>query len=395
MRGNETKICIVGGGASGMAAAAAACMENPGVLVCIVEKKGKLGSKLLATGNGRCNFTNTACSSSVEVLDFFRRLGVKAREEEQGRVYPYSGRSEDVLAAFESYLSSHGVETALDFAVERISVNSRGGFAVSGGQREITAGKVLIATGGKAGPQFGCSGDGYRLARGLGHTATTLAPALAPVECEGDFEKLKGTRAKAAVSLLKKGEVLETEKGEVQFAEYGLSGVCVFNLSRHIRLLGCGFSDYELAVDFMPEVSKDETVFELRYRRDRLGLPLSNMLVSLVPGSVAGYMLEKAGIDGAGCEASDAQIESVAGSLKNSKFTVSGVKGWRFAQCTSGGIPTSEINMSTMESKIAKGLYFAGEAIDYDGPCGGFNLNNAWETGIKAGRAMARDVQNP
>ena len=392
--GDMADICIIGGGASGMAAAAAVCMENPGASVCIVEKHGKIGRKLLATGNGRCNFTNTACGNSSEVLDFFSRLGVKAREEEQGRVYPYSGRAEDVLSAFESFLSSHGVEIVSDFAAESITASSRGGFTVSGGQREITAGKALIATGGKAGPQFGCSGDGYRLARGLGHTVTKLAPALAPVECAGDFGKLKGVRAKAAVSLLKKGEVLKTERGEVQFTEYGLSGICTFNLSRHVSLSGCVFSDYELAADFMPEASTDDTVLELKSRMDGLGLPPSGMLVSLVPGRLAEYILEKAGISSVACEASEGQIESIAGSLKNLRFTVAGVKGWKFAQCTSGGIPTSEINMGTMESKTAKGLYLAGEVIDYDGPCGGYNLHNAWDTGIKAGRAMASDVQN-
>ena len=390
-------ICVVGGGASGMIAAAAARMENPKASIRILEKKGAVGKKLLATGNGRCNLTNTACGQADEIIAFFKMLGVKTREEEQGRVYPYSGRAKDVLNAFTLFLNSRNIDVVTDFTVDSLNFDRPGEFAVCGEHKknseQITARKVLLAPGGQAGPQFGCSGDGYRMARAAGHTVTKIQPSLSPVECEGSFEGLKGVRAKATVTLLKNGAAVHSEAGELQFTEYGLSGICIFNISRHVRTEGCGFNDYEIAADLMADVGMDELHNELKSRRDELGIPIGELLVSLVPGELAGFVLDRAGAKRGGT-ADDAQVKRIAEALKGLKFTVSNIRGWKHAQCTSGGLAASEINMRTMESKTVKGLYFAGEIIDYDGPCGGYNLNNAWWTGIKAGRAMGADVQD-
>ena len=372
-----TDICVIGGGASGIAAAIAANMENPDASICIVEKKDKIGRKLLATGNGRCNFTNASCENVSETLGFFNKLGIKEREGEQGRIYPYSGQAKDVLRVFEAYLISHNIKIITDFTAGDLSFPESGRIVVCGRGGEINAGKALLATGGKAGPQYGCSGDGYKMARAAGHTVTKTIPALSSVECRGDFSRVKGERAKARVTLLRKGEALCSETGELQFTDYGLSGICIFNLSRHIRLDGCGFDDYEISADLFYDMSEEELDRELDLRRENQDILPGNLLVSLMPASIAACFF-----------GGDADAKA----LKNLRFTASNVKGWAFAQCTSGGIPQSEINMETMESKIASGLYFAGELVDYDGPCGGYNLNNAWETGIKAGRAMAADV---
>ena len=389
-----TDICVIGGGASGMAAAIAARMENPDVSISILEKGGVVGKKLSATGNGRCNFSNSSCDDSKEILGFFQKLGIKSREEDQGRVYPYSGRAEDVLRAFELYLSAHNIEVIPHFTAESLVFGETGRITVYGSKRKIEAGKVLLATGGKAAPQFGCTGDGYKIAKEAGHSLTKIMPALSPVECIGNFEELKGVRAKASVSLLKKGVALLTEDGEVQFTDYGLSGICVFNLSRHIRLDGCGFNDYEIAADLTPDADADELSRELKSRSGSLGIPPGDLLLSLIPKNLSAYVLRMSGIKYDSDSVSDEQIGEIAHTIKNLKFTVSNVKGWKYAQCTSGGVPLCEINMDTMESIIARGLYFSGEIIDYDGPCGGYNLNNAWGTGIKAGKAMARDVQD-
>jgi len=383
---DKTDICVIGGGASGIIAAIAARMENPDISISILEKGDKIGRKLLATGNGRCNFTNSSCASSDRIVTFFRRLGIKAREEEQGRVYPYSGRAEDVLDAFEMYLNRGGVEIVTNFAVDKLSFSERGDISVCCGREKIATGKALLSTGGKAGPQFGCTGDGYRLAREAGHTVTKLSPALSPLECVGDFAMASGCRAKAKVSLVRKGALLHTEEGELQFGKYGLSGICVMNLSRHIRLDDCGFSDYEIVCDLTPGLSLEELVRELKTRSDEIHIPPESLLISYVPKTLAAYILNAAG--------TEKRQEEAARLLKGLRFTVSNVKGWQFAQCTAGGVTTSEIDLVTMESKVAKGLFFAGEIIDYDGPCGGYNLNNAWETGIKAGKAMAGNVQN-
>ena len=421
-------ICIIGGGASGIIAAISARMENPHATIHILEKNDKLGKKLLATGNGRCNFSNTACASSNEILKFFNTLGIKPRVEEQGRIYPYSGQAQDVLNAFEAYLNMHDIKIHTGFVVENLIVNSDDHIEIIGIAKKLSAKNVLIATGGKAGPQFGCIGDGYKIARVLGHTVTKTIPALSPIECEGNFDKLKGIRAKALVKLLnnnmshasennetlvfERDKVIASEIGEVQFTDYGLSGICIFNLSRDIKLGDdetSNFSDYMIAVDLLPEMSLIEVERELNVRRDNINISPDNLLLSLVPKGLFDFVLSQAGVDIAKlnegdtmlaivCEGqiqqikrifNDEQIQKIAYTLKNLTFTVTNVKGWQFAQCTSGGIPASEIDMDTMESKIAKGVYFAGELLDYDGPCGGFNLNNAWDTGIKAGRAMA------
>jgi len=386
-------ICVIGGGASGLIAAITAHMEAPERSICIIEKNDKIGRKLLATGNGRCNFTNTNCKNSSEILNFFHRLGVKARIEEQGRVYPYSGQAKDVLSVFESYLNANNIKVHTKFAVDKLEFDSPNRIDIFGGLEKLSAGKVLLATGGKAGPQFGCSGDGYKIARQAGHTVTKTIPALSPVECEGSFDKLKGIRAKASVTLLQKGNVINTEIGEVQFTEYGLSGICILNLSRDIKLDHGKFTDHEITVDPLYDISLDELELELKFRRDNPDIPNNNLLVSLVPAGLADFILDRAGFRAEDAQTpSDETMKQMAHLCKNIKFTVSNVKGWKFAQCTSGGIPICEIDMDTMESKIAKGLYFAGEMIDYDGSCGGYNLNNAWETGIKAGKAMALHV---
>ena len=381
-----TDICIIGGGASGIIAAVAARMENRDITIRVLEKGGRIGRKLLATGNGRCNFTNASCDNSNQIQAFFQKLGIKSREEEQGRIYPYSGRGEDVLDAFELYLDRGNVEVITNFTADGLLFSGQGKITVCGGLEKVAAGKVLLATGGKAGPQFGCTGDGYRLAREAGHTVTKLTPALSPLECVGDFEMIGGCRARAAVSVLKKGAALHTEYGELQFGKYGLSGICIMNLSRYIRLDDCDFCDYGIACDLTPGISLEELVSDLKARNREYNIPPEHLLISYVPKTLGAYILSAAGT-GAGAE-------GVAGLLKDLRFTVSNVKGWQFAQCTAGGVPLSEIDAVTMESKIMRGLYFSGEIVDYDGPCGGYNLNNAWETGLKAGRAMAGNVQD-
>jgi predicted flavoprotein YhiN len=310
-------------------------------------------------------------------------------------------------------LKKYDIKVNTNFTVERVSLQGNGYIDVASGENVISAKTVLISTGGKAGPQFGCSGDGYRIAKNVGHTTTKIIPALAPIECKGEFTKLKGTRVKADLKLVKKGEVLGEERGELQFTEYGLSGICIFNLSSEIKIADDKFSDFQIYVDLLPDISLDVLELELSNRHKNPNISADNLLVSLIPQKLAEYVLNltryKNDIESASDEQAQTElikeaqtelikeaqtelIKEVASALKELKFTVKNVKGWQFAQCTSGGIPTCEINMDTMESKIARGLYFAGEIIDYDGPCGGYNLNNAWETGIKAGKAMGMNV---
>ena len=382
--GSVFDFCIIGGGAAGLAAAVAYKDANPHGRVLVVEKLKNPGKKLRATGNGRCNISNTHCSNYKQILEFFYGVGVETVTEDDGRIYPASGAAGDVAKALEQGAKARQVEFLLDTPV--ISIRKTGekesGFWIN---ERIAANKVLLACGGKAGPAFGCTGDGYKWARQLGHMVTPVYPVLTAVEAN-EVTQLKGARLSAVVELLHNGRVVASSKGEIQFTDFGLSGICIMDLSGHIRLArGRSFKNYSIRI--LPRVSVD-----LKARRKVYGLLAQDLLLSLLPEKVATYILQKAGIR-ENIEAqsiSSRQLEKVEQLLSGGwEVSVEGVKGWKTAQCSGGGIPYEEVDFDTMESKIQPGLYVAGEILDYQGPCGGYNLNHAWTTAIKAGKAAA------
>jgi len=375
-------ICIIGGGPSGMTAAICAKENCPALRVCILEKKNQLGKKILATGNGKCNLSNRGCPGAEKTLDFFRELGVLTRTDSQGRIYPYTEEARAVRDALAQRAASLGVEAETSAEVVSVEKNRDGLFSVRLGNKTLRAKKVLIACGGKAGSAYGSTGDGFRFARNLGHTVRRPIPVLTAVEVKEDLEKLSGIRAKGSVRLDYMGETVFSEEGEIQFTKTGISGICVFNLSRFLllpegRKLEDGFDDYKVYIDFFPEQENMETILE---ERKAAGFAGSRLLQFLVRRPVA-EMIEK---EAAGDAARSAEL------LKAFPLSPKGVKGWDFAQATKGGVCLSEVNPDTMESLLVPGLYFAGEVLDYDGPCGGYNLQHAWETGMTAGKEMAK-----
>ena len=238
-------VCIIGGGAAGLAAAAS--LEDH-ITVCVLEKNQILGRKVLATGGGRCNITNEACLHRDVTLEFFNGLGLECYHDEEGRYYPYSNQASDVVAALERALEPKNCEIRTGFTVQQIKLQ-KNGFLIEGTEasprtgtsktgalkREmIAAAQVLLATGGKAAPQLGSTGDGYGFAKALGHTTTRIYPILTGIEC-GDFSEIKGVRAKGVVTLFRDGKKLSEEAGEIQFTKDGVSGICVFNLTPHIH----------------------------------------------------------------------------------------------------------------------------------------------------------------
>lgn len=363
-------VCIIGGGAAGLAAAASL---DDALSVCIIEKNRIPGRKILATGGGRCNMTNDACEDKQLTMDFFESLGLKMFMDGEGRYYPYSQRASDVVGILE-----RGISDKADFYFETAAeavIPSGNHFTVECfGGATLEAGRVILAAGGKAGPCYGTTGDGYSMAAALGHKVGKLYPILCGVECSEknrrgekfDFASVKGIRAKAAVKLLRDGMPVTDacETGELQFTGYGLSGICVFNLTPYIRTeAGENFRDamsrYEIAVDLAPDFSESE----VSSRESSFGI-LTAELAELTEGM----------------------------NIKNLLFAVSGVRGWKEAQCTGGGVSTDDVSMSTMESKLVPGFYLAGEILDIQGPCGGYNLQNAWETGIRAAKAINEDL---
>ncbi|WP_425755216.1 aminoacetone oxidase family FAD-binding enzyme [Ihubacter sp. rT4E-8] len=378
-----TDICIIGGGAAGMTAAICAKRENPAREVLILEKKNQLGKKILATGNGKCNLSNTSCEGSLKVLDFFESIGVLTRTDSAGRIYPYTEEARAVQSALVSQIQLLGIR--VDTCAEVICVEKqRDGFRISLANRELYAKKVLIACGGKAGPANGSTGDGFRFARAMGHKVEKLIPVLTAVEVKEDTERMDGIRAKAAVSLFFQKRKVFTEVGEVQFTRNGISGICVFNLSRYLLIpkgssLANGFDDYRIEVDFFPEFEIDD-LEKLLIKRQGDGFDGERLLQFLVRGPIANRIIEL----------SKGDMKTTVKLLKAFPLTPSGVRGWDFAQVTKGGVCMDEVDDQTCQSRLTDGLFFAGEVLDYDGPCGGYNLQHAWETGMRAGREMAK-----
>ena len=380
-------LVIAGGGAAGLAAAASFIKElnKDDAKVCVLEKNDALGRKINATGGGRCNLTNEACPGKDMTIDFFRSIGIEVYRDSEGRYYPYTNKASDVTKALVDALG--GVEVKCGFEIKVISrlkaagdesetaeAGDMGNFMITGMFREspdkapsmemVFADNVLMSMGGKAGPQYGTTGDGYTIARTLGHTVTRVFPILTGIECKADgvdFAGLKGVRAKGTVILNKDGEPIVRDTGEIQFTEDGISGICVFNLTPHIKADKWeNFEDalkrYSITVDLAPDFTGEQ----LAGRGGSFGI-LTEKLAEALEGT----------------------------DIKNWQLDITGIKGWRDAQATFGGVAVDEIDMETMESRLVPGLYFAGEIIDAQGPCGGFNLQNAWETGIKAAKAIA------
>lgn len=392
---------IAGGGASGMAAAIACKRANPNAEVAVIEKNSETGKKILATGNGRCNITNVNYEYFAEVKEFLDSVGILLRIDSEGRAYPHSNSAKDVRDLLSLWMKKLGIFLILKSEVRHISIDETARFLIEIGcenepNLKIRAQRVLIATGGKAAPQYGSNGSGYSLAKNLGHSYTALRPSLAAIDCEGDFRKFKGVRLPAKVKLVnsKTSESFE-ESGELQFTDSGVSGICIFNLSRNIVLnldkldLKLLFSDYKLQIDFLPEFEESDLVKFLEAGFRKLGdYARTHLLTGILPAKLSQNILEQ--VEG------DADIHEyckcVAGKIKKTVFNVQSVKGWRDAQVTAGGMKSSEIAGNTFESQIVEGLYFAGEILDYDGICGGYNLSNAFYSGICVGREVAKCI---
>ena len=381
-------ICIIGGGAAGLAFAAETLRLKPGASVFIIEKNDSLGRKILSTGNGRCNLSNKACPGHEEVLRFFDSIGVITRTDDAGRIYPYSEDARDVRDALTDAVLERGAEvmtgavcTACSFDEKEMLYETQ----ASAGDKtfSVTSKMVMLSAGGKAAPKLGTTGDGYRIAKKFYHTVTKLAPALTAVETHEDLSPLAGVRAKVRLSLIVHGGTIFEEDGELQFTDYGISGICAFNMSRFMeipegRTLINGFDDYAVEIDFLPGVNDNGALDLVRKRCE----DTSVILRSIVKQQVAEMILDK----------TDGDPEMTAWLLKHFMVHPKGLKGWDYAEITRGGIPLKEIKMDKMESKYFPGLFFAGEIIDFDGPCGGFNLENAWETALRAARAAAENI---
>ncbi len=386
----KNNVAVIGGGASGILAAIFAARS--GAAVTILEKNPRIGKKILATGNGRCNFTNVnACTDDynsdfvqyalekftpADVIDFFEELGLLSREEAEGRVYPLSGQGAAVLDVLRLELSRLSVKIVAEFDVEKIE--KKGDlFEITSKNQTVKADKVIVATGGMASPKSGSDGKGYELLKRFGHKTTKLIPSLVQLKTE---KSVGGVRAYGKVTI--ENGICET--GEIQFNNYGISGIPVFSIAKYVK------KGESVFLDLLPDYTEEEVFGVLKKRPKQT---MESYLIGILNKALGQFLLKECGISPLSKMSDDLrddEIMRIAKKIKCWRFDVTGTMPWENAQVTSGGIELSEIDEKTMESKLIKGLYVTGELLDIDGPCGGYNLHWAWASGKLAGSEAAR-----
>ena len=402
---HKLRVAVVGGGASGMTAAIAAAESGADVL--LLERQARLGRKLAATGNGRCNLTNLHaapehyhgeerdfCAFALQreepgvTLRRFRQMGLLTVSEEDGRVYPMSDSAGSVVDVLRFTLDALGVRQACGSSVESVRRRAEG-FVLRTASEELTADRLIVACGGQAGGKLGGTGDGYRLLESLGHSCTRLVPSLVQLRTEGNLTRsLKGVRTQAGIRVLRGGRTVREIPGEVQFTEYGLSGPGIFAVS---RTAGQG-GDTVIALDLFPDLPLRELEELLRCRvGTRPELTLDDLFTGTIQNRLGRTVVRAAGLSGTAKLAGlDGEVRLLARKAKRFEFRVTGDLGFDQAQVTAGGIRTEEFHPETLESRLCPGLYACGEVLDIDGDCGGYNLQWAWASGRLAGESAGR-----
>lgn len=402
----QTDCVILGGGAAGLCAAAA--LGRSGLRVTLLEKLPRVGKKLLATGNGRCNLSNTDMQPAYygdaapfvrkvyettpvqEVSDFFASLGLMTAVED-GRIYPRTMAASSVLDVLRMACERSGVQMMTDCEVIGFTPSRRGGWSVQLADGSgIFSPYVLDAMGGSAAPAMGTDGSGVRLLTQLGHDATPLYPALVQLKCSHPALKgLKGIRVQAHLSLLIERKDVAQETGELLFADYGVSGVCVFQLSRFVAPALQAGKSVCLSVNFFPEIEDIHAWMDTRIRL----FPSVSALewtTGILPRLLAQALLKEADIspDARMERLTQAELESFRRALSDFRLNVTGTQGFANAQVTHGGIVLSDVSPETMQSRLFDGLYLTGELLDVDGPCGGYNLHFAFASALTAAKAI-------
>lgn len=396
---------VIGGGASGIMAALSAA-ENPENRVILIERQARIGRKLLATGNGRCNLTNTLAGTGsyssgtpgftapalkafppAAAIEYFRSLGLVTSEQYGGRVYPLSDSAASVLDVLRFALDAAGVELITGEEVSS-AAKGRGGFTVFTASRAVDCDALIIACGGKAGGKLGGVSCGYELLKSFGHGCTKLYPALVPIVTDTDYPRsLKGVRAPARIELRSGGRLAAASQGELQFTEKGVSGPAAFDVSREAAVGGG-----ELVISFLPDCEASE-IESMLLGRQRLSpaLDAGSIFAGMLHSRVGLAVVKSCGVRPSGeiGGLSAAEIRALVRGVNDFRLQVRGTGGFDAAQISVGGIDTAEFRPDTLESRLVRGLFACGEVLDVDGPCGGYNLQWAWSSGRLAGRLGA------
>ena len=400
-------IGIIGGGAAGMAAALAAS-EYENASVVLMERQARLGKKLSATGNGRCNLSNLHASEGgyngddphfsefaigkfgpEETLQWFSDLGLYTVAEPSGRVYPYSDQAGSVVDVLRFSLDQPNIEVLTDFEVMKVKIGESH-FLVTSKERTLEFDRLIIACGGLAGTRLGGTMSGYKLLRGFGHKCTRLRPALVQVKTSWPgISALKGVRANCKASIYHNGQLHRKSVGEIQFTEFGLSGPVIFEISRD----ACqGPGEWECTLDFLPDI-RAEKLHDIIAQRKNSRLNAEDLFTGILHNRLGRCLVKEAGIR-ANTTISrlyDNQLKDVISLAKGFTVSLTEPLGMDAAQVTAGGIVTAEFNPETMESRLIPGLYACGEVLDVDGDCGGYNLQWAWSSGRLAGLSAGKE----
>ena len=403
---------MIGAGAAGLMAAGRAAER--GHRVVIFEKNNTAGRKIRLTGNGRCNVTNVSdmetfisnipgngrflysslnLFSNRNVMDFFREMGLQLKVERDNRVFPESDSAEDVVDVLLKYAKMHNVEFMFNSRVDEILAedgNVTGIRLCSGEIWKLDA--VIVATGGVSYPGTGSTGDGHRMAEKLGHTIIPLKPSLVPLNVKENWAReLQGLSLKnAAVKLFdKKGRILFSDSGEMMFTHFGVTGPLILKASRHFSVSGCRSAF--LAVDLMPGLTAEELDKRIQNDLSKFSRKMfKNFLDELLPNLLVPVIVRLSGIppEKPSNQVTREERQQIVSLLKNLTLEITGCRSFNEAIVTAGGVSVREINPKTMESRLIRGLYFAGEVMDVDAYTGGFNLTIAFSTGYTAGNSV-------
>ena len=417
------KVIVIGGGQAGMMAAITAA-EN-GNDVTILEKMPSFGRKLLITGKGRCNITSSLYMSefikntpgngrflysafqnytNADIIEFLRKQGLKVKEERGNRIFPVTDKSIDVLNCFKKRIDELKIKYKFDTRVEKILIKSNEVLGVRTNKEIIQTDKIILATGGKSYPLTGSTGDGYKIAKDLGHTITPIKPSLVPLEVyeKEECKRLQGLSLRnVAIKLIdeERKKLIYEDFGEMVFTHFGISGPTILSSSAHLARYR--EIDYllkkkyiSLSIDLKPALTEEQLDDRiLRDFKEFKNKQFKHSLDKLLPQKLIPLIIEVSGIDGNKRvnEITKTERKRLGQLLKNFTITIKAFRPVEEAIITAGGVSTREINPKTMESKLIKGLYFAGEIIDVDAYTGGFNLQIAYSTGYTAGANIAEE----
>ncbi len=412
-------IAIIGGGASGLISAISADKKSNGTRkIAIIEKEDKLGKKILATGNGRCNLTNSnidknyyfgSCREGVSailskyntcyLLAYFNKLGLLTKSDDYGRVYPYSNSATSVTDVLTSNCTKDNIDIFLNCDITSIKKTHKNTYIISNTEKQFECRKIIFSVGGQAGVSK-YSGNGYSLLNMLNISQNKLFPSLCPVPVKNSIIKsLKGCRAYGKVTLLynttDKTKRCISEIGEIQFTEKSLSGICVFNLSRFVNefftygtINNIKSNKISISIDFFPDfsLSELETIIYNRIKNNKSS-DANSVLLGILNFKIVNALFKICKINKSDklSTLSKTQINTLINSLKNVNFDVLPSNNFKNAQVTCGGVKSCECDFRTLSYKKDKNIFFTGEVLDIDGLCGGYNLHWAWISGIIAG----------